>query len=59
MFVGVFDDEPEISFKVKNREQAIDLMIKYNQKSLWDNSAGEEFNNETNYNKATNPMRGD
>ena len=59
MFVGVFDDEPEIGFKVKNFKQAKALMIKYNQKSLWKNKAMEEFENKKHYNKNVNPMRGD
>ena len=59
VYIGVFDDEPEISFKVKTAEQARALMIKYNQKSLWDNAKGEEFANTEHYDKTKNPMKGD
>lgn len=59
IFVGVFDGEPEISFKVKTFEQAKKLMIKYNQMSLWNNEGGFAFPNEEHYDKTKNPMRGD
>lgn len=58
VFIGVFDDEPEISFKVKTFEQAKKLMIEHNQKSLWDNNAGDVFENPY-YDKTKNPMQGD
>lgn len=41
VYIGVFDGEPEISFKVKSHKQAYDLMTKYNQKSLWNNQEKE------------------
>jgi len=33
---GKFDNTPEISFNVKSRDEAIKLMEKYNQHSVWD-----------------------
>lgn len=60
VFIGVYDDEPEISFKVKTREQAQELMIKYNQKSYWDNAEGKAYDNTVPpYDKTDNPMQGD
>ena len=58
VFVGVFDNEPEISFKVRTEKQAMALARKYNQKSYWDNAEGEATTN-TQYDKTKNPMRGD
>jgi hypothetical protein len=60
VFIGVYDNEPEISFKVKTREQAQELMIKYNQKSYWDNAQGKAYDNTVPpYDKKDNPMQGD
>lgn len=60
VFIGVYDNEPEISFKVKTREQAQELMIKYNQKSYWDNAEGKAYDNTVPpYDKKDNPMQGD
>ena len=65
VFIGVFDDEPEISFKVKDFELAIKLMIENNQDSIWDNQAGAEGNYEkaliknVKRNKKNNPLRGE
>ena len=58
VFVGVFDNEPEISFKVNSFEKAKELMIKHNQKSLWDNVFGRVFENDK-HNRLKNPMRRD
>lgn len=58
VFIGVFDNEPEISFKVKTREQALELCKKYNQKSYWDNAIGDSFPNDY-YDKTQNPMQED
>ena len=58
VFVGVFDDEPEISFKVNSFEKAKELMIKHNQKSLWNNVSRRALKNNK-YDKTKNPMRGD
>ena len=58
MFVGVFDDEPEISFKVKTKEQAKILAREYNQDSYWDNEKGEIWKN-TKRDKSKNPLRGE
>ena len=58
VFVGVFDDEPEISFKAKTIEQAERLAVKYNQKSFWKNAEFEEWDN-LHYDVKGNPMRGD
>lgn len=59
VFVSVFDNEPEISFKVKTKAQAQDLMFKYNQKSIWDNQAGDVIENTITYNPKENPMQED
>lgn len=59
VFVGVFDNEPEISFKVKTKAQAQDLMFKYNQKSIWDNEVGDVIENTITYNPKENPMQED
>lgn len=58
VYIGVFDGEPEISFKVKSHKQAYDLMTKYNQKSLWNNQE-KEIEENPYYDKGKNPMRGD
>ena len=58
VFVGVFDGEPEISFKVKTIEQAERLAVKYNQKSFWKNAEFEEWDN-LHYDVKGNLMRGD
>lgn len=65
MYVGVFDDEPEISFKVKTKEQALKLMIEHNQDSIWDNetAAKGDYENALIKNlkrdKRKNPLRGE
>lgn len=33
---GKFEGTPEISFNVSNKQQAVALAKKYNQKSIWD-----------------------
>ena len=60
VYIGVFDDEPEISFKVDSLEEAIRLMKEYKQKSIWNNAAGKAIPNED-YEKvkSENPMQGD
>lgn len=58
VYVGVFDGEPEISFRVKDFNQAMDLTVKHNQKSFWDNVEGKTVENKL-YDKTKNPMRGD
>lgn len=35
--IGVYGNQPEISFKVKTRKQAWQLMIEHNQESIYDN----------------------
>lgn len=65
MYVGVFDDDPEISFKVKTKEQALKLMIEHNQDSIWDNetAAKGDYENALIKNlkrdKRKNPLRGE
>lgn len=56
--VGVFDNEPEVSFWTKDRAQAINLMVKYNQYSIYDVETGDFIENPF-YDKTKNPMRGD
>lgn len=58
IFVGVFDSEPEISFKVKTKKQAKRLVREHNQDSYWDNSKGEIWKN-LKRDKTKNPMRGE
>ena len=60
VFIGVYDDEPEISFKVKTLEQALRLGREHNQKSIWDNAEGDVIPiEEEYYDKKKNPMRED
>lgn len=58
VFISVYDNEPEVTFKVKTFEQAKRLMEKHNQDSLWDNKKRQPFVN-WQHNKSKNPMRGD
>lgn len=58
VFVGVFDNEPEISFKVKTKAQAKALAEKYHQQSYWDNKKGEAKENPKR-DKRQNPMQGE
>ena len=65
MYVGVFDNEPEISFKVKTKEQALKLMFEHNQDSIWDNETAAKGDYEnaliknTKRDKGKNPLRGE
>lgn len=56
IFIGTYDEEPEISFKVKDKKQAIKLMIDYNQDAIWDNQNGKLIKNK-NRDKTKNPMK--
>lgn len=56
--VGVFDDEPEISFHTNSKRDAYKLMVKHNQHSIWDWKRGKIIVNKS-YDKTKNPMRGD
>ena len=58
VFIGVYDNEPEISFKVKTAEQAERLCKAYNQKSYWDNLACAPIPNDD-WDATDNPMQGD
>lgn len=58
VFIGVYDNEPEISFKVKTREQAKALAEKYHQDSYWDNAKGKLRKNKKRDIKQ-NPLRGE
>ena len=58
VFVGVFDNEPEISFKVKTEEQARALAEKYHQYSYWNNKKGRPEKNHKR-DKRENPMQGE
>lgn len=55
--VGVFDDEPEVSFYTKDKKTALNLMKKYNQHSIYDVKVGDIIVNPY-YDKTKNPMRG-
>ena len=65
VYIGVFDGEPEISFKVKTKEQAKELMVEYHQDSIWDNHLGSQgdYNGalikNKKRNKKENPLRGE
>lgn len=56
-YIGTYDEEPEVSFHIKNLDQARKLMIKYNQDAIWDNAAGVPIMNKKR-DKSKNPMRG-
>lgn len=56
--VGTYDTDPELSGWTKDYQKAFDLMVKYNQKSMWDVEAGGEILNPK-YDKKKNPMRED
>ncbi len=58
IFIGVFDNEPEISFKVKTFEQAKRLMEEHNQDSIWDNVNQRLYKNEKR-DKTKNPLIGE
>ena len=58
VYVGVYDNEPEISFKVKTKAQAKALAEKYHQDSYWDNEKGKLRMNRKR-DKAQNPMQGE
>lgn len=58
VYIGVYDNEPEISFKVKTKVQARELAEKYNQDSYWDNEKGKLRMNRKR-DKAQNPMQGE
>lgn len=57
-YIGTYDEEPEVSFHIKNLDQARKLMIKYNQDAIWDNAAGVPIMNKKR-DKSKNPMRGE
>lgn len=42
-YAGKFESTPEISFHLKDKEEAIRLAKKYNQISVWDWGAGDEI----------------
>ncbi|MBO6263845.1 MAG: hypothetical protein J6N93_06230 [Clostridia bacterium] len=56
IYIGTYDEDPEISFKVKDKKQAIKLMIDYNQDAIWDNQNGKLIKNK-NRDKSKNPMK--
>lgn len=58
VYIGVYDEEPEISFLIHSIDKAVEIMEKFNQKSIWDNKNGREIIN-LSYDKKENPMRGD
>lgn len=58
VYVGVFDGEPEISFKVKTFVQAKRLAIIHNQDSVWDNKNGQIWKN-IKRDKNKNPLQGE
>lgn len=56
--VGVFDNEPEVSFWTDDIKKAKELMVKYNQHSIYDVKNNKIIKNK-NYDKTKNPMKGD
>lgn len=55
--IGVYGDEPEISFHVETYKDAYKLMKMYNQESIWSWQAGDIIKN-TDYDAIKNPMKG-
>ena len=55
--VGVFDHEPEISFHTKSIKTAFEIMVAYNQHSIYDVKRGKIIRNFL-YDRTKNPMRG-
>jgi uncharacterized protein YfkK (UPF0435 family) len=55
--IGVFDDEPEVSFHVETFKDAYKLMKLYNQASIWSWQAGDVIDNED-YDAKKNPLKG-
>ncbi|MEE0060243.1 MAG: hypothetical protein UE295_05385, partial [Acutalibacteraceae bacterium] len=55
--IGVFDDEPEVSFHVETFKDAYKLMKLYNQASIWSWQAGDVIENED-YDAKKNPLKG-
>ena len=46
VYGGVFGGDPEISFYTKDKKTAVEIMKKYNQHSIWDNSIQDVIENE-------------
>ena len=57
-YIGVYDTEPEISFKVDEFTKAVEAAKRYNQKCIWKNAEREGWDN-PDYDVKKNPMRGD
>ncbi len=55
VYAGKFGGDPEISFYTKDKKVALELMEKYNQHSIWDNSIGDIIENPK-YNASTNKV---
>lgn len=55
--IGVYGDEPEISFHVETFKDAYKLMKLYNQESIWSWQVGDIITNED-YDAKKNPMKG-
>ena len=55
--VGVFDHEPEISFHTKSMKTAFEIMVAYNQHSIYDVKRGKIIRNFL-YDRRKNPMKG-
>lgn len=58
VYIGVFDSEPEISFRVKSFKQAMKLMVEHNQDSFWSNEEGKLYKNYKR-DKNKNPLQGE
>ena len=55
IYVGVYRNVPEISFCCEDMETAMELMIEYNQRSIWDNQYEREIMNPK-YDSNNNPI---
>lgn len=55
VYAGKFGGDPEISFYTKDKKVALELMEKYNQHSIWDNSIGDIIEN-PNYDESKNKV---
>ena len=54
--MGVYDDEPEVSFWTNDIKKAMKLMKKFNQKSIYDIKMNKEIPNPF-WDKTKNPMQ--
>ena len=58
VYIGTYDDDPEISYKVKTEDEAQKIAEENNQKSYYNNAEQKEIPNPK-YDKTKNPMHED